>query len=146
MPVATIGLFTMAIVVVAIAYMISQLVGGGGNSQLSPADTVATQAALRTQTPTSGQGQLPPVTQSPQAGGGQTTPVANQTPTTPGAGTTPARTTPAAGGQLHRVESGEFCGSIADKYDITLQQLLTANNMTEDDCTSLQIGQELKIP
>lgn len=142
MPAATIGLFTMAIVVVAIAYLISQMVGGNGENALSPADTVATQAALRTQTPQT--------EQTPQGGAGGETPAAAETPTPNGEATpaeaTPAPTTATSGQQTHTVESGEFCGTIAEQYDITVDELIEANDMTLDDCRTLQVGQELIIP
>ncbi len=145
MPAATIGLFTMAIVVVAIAYLVSQMVGGGDENGLSPADTVATQAALRTQTPQTAQ--------TPVGGGagetprtGQTTTPAATAATTPTAAAATATPTTASGQRTHTVEAGEYCGTIAEQYDITVDELLEANDMTIDDCTSLQIGQELIIP
>lgn len=140
MPAATIGLFTMAIVVVAIAYLVSQMVGGDDNNGLSPADTVATQAALRTQTPQSGG-----TSETPQAGQTTTPEPTAATTTTPEPATATPTTAPSGGG-THTVEAGEYCGTIAEQYDITVDELLEANDMTIDDCTSLQVGQELIIP
>ena len=49
MPAATIGLFALAVVVLVIAVFIQQNVGGDGNNgKISPADQVATNAALKT--------------------------------------------------------------------------------------------------
>ena len=147
MPVATIGLFALAIVVVGLAFLIQNLVGGGDDDETSPADTVATAAALNK-------------TRTAQAGGGDQTQPPNQTttqtagsrtPGTPGGtttGTRPAGTqTPRpGGGETYTVQAGDFCGSIADEFDVTLQELLDENDMTEADCANLQVGQELKIP
>ena len=41
--------------------------------------------------------------------------------------------------------SGDTCGAIAAANNITLQQLLTANNKTEQDCNNLQLGEVLKL-
>lgn len=144
MPVATVGLFALAVVVVGLAFAIQQLVGGGDDDELSPADSVATAAALnRTRTAQAG-GQ----TQQPQT---QTTQPPNGT-RTPGTGTAPAGTrtpgtgTPQQGGNRYTVKQGDICGTIASDHNITLAQLLQANNMTEDDCLKLAVGQVLVIP
>lgn len=144
MPVATIGLFALAIVVVGLAFLIQNMVGGGGDDTVSPADTVATAAALnKTRTAQAGGGDQ---TQSP----GQTTtqPAGSGTPGTPaGTGTRPAGTqTPGAGGDTYTVQSGDFCGTIAADKGISLQDLLDANDMSEADCSNLQVGQILKLP
>src|SRR5690606_1152794 len=51
LPAATIGLFVLAVVVVAIAFVIQSVVGGDDNGSINPADALATQNALRSQTP-----------------------------------------------------------------------------------------------
>jgi LysM repeat protein len=143
MPVATIGLFAMAVVVILIAILIQQLVGGSGgsNNKISEADVVATNAALK------GQATRPPSQLTPAATGspGIGTPNPGQTP---GAGTPSATQsgTPGTSGKTYTVQSGDTCGGIATANNITLQQLLDANKMTEGDCNSLQIGQVLKLP
>ena len=140
MPVATIGLFALALVVIGLAFAIQQIVGDGDNNQLSPGDQLATRDAQQR-------------TLTSQAGGGSETqtPGAGETPQTPGTGETPGEATPTptegnGGGSTYTVEAGDFCGSIADDNGITLQQLLDANDMTEDDCLNLQPGQVLVIP
>ena len=52
--------------------------------------------------------------------------------------------TPAAGAQTYAVESGDFPGTIAEKFGITVEELLAANPGI--DATNLQIGQVLNIP
>ncbi len=76
MPVMTIGLFALAVVVIAIAFAINNLTDDGGNDQTSPGDSVATAAALDK-------------TKTAQAGGGQ--------PTTATAGTSNSWHRPNAG-------------------------------------------------
>jgi LysM repeat protein len=137
MPVATIGLFALAFVVIALAFVIQQVVGDGNGGAISPADAVATrdainrtataQAALGTPTPT-------PPAQTPQA---------TPTPGTPPPGTP----TPAPNGRpTYTVAEGDTCYSIARDHEVTLAALLQANNLTEDDCTRLAVGRELRIP
>ncbi|WP_322797313.1 LysM peptidoglycan-binding domain-containing protein [Tepidiforma sp.] len=145
LPVATIGLFALALVVLVMAFAIQQIVDDDGNSTISPADAVATRDALnRTQTAQAASGTPTPPTQ--QAG----------TTGTPGAGSTgtPATTrTPAAGtptpggnGRTYTVAEGDTCFSIAQANGVTLEELLQANNLTEDDCTRLAVGQTLRLP
>ncbi|GIW13524.1 MAG: hypothetical protein KatS3mg062_0963 [Tepidiforma sp.] len=148
LPVATIGLFALAIVIVAIAFVIQQVVDDGGGGTISPADAVATRDALnRTQTAQAAAGTPTPPTQQPG-----TQPAGTGTPRTgtPAAGTrTPgaATATPGAGGgRTYTVSEGDTCFSIAQDNGVTLQELLQANNLTEDDCTRLAVGQELQIP
>jgi LysM repeat protein len=143
MPVATIGLFALALIVIGLAFAIDRVVGGDGDDNITPADVVATAAALnKTQTATAGGGeqtQPPATTATNQPGGNQTT-----APTTTGT-RTPTAGTPAAGG-TYVVEAGDTCGAIAAENDVTLAELLDANDMTEADCSSLDVGQELTIP
>jgi LysM repeat protein len=42
--------------------------------------------------------------------------------------------------------SGDTCSGIAAANNVALDALLAANNLTLDSCTSLQVGQVLKIP
>lgn len=148
MPVATIGLFALAVVVIVLAFAIQQLVGDSGGGDQSPADAVATKNALN-QTATAqaagtGTGQTP-TTRTPGTG----------TPGTPGTaatGTRPATTgTPSPGAtngavKRYTVKDGDSCFAIAIANGVTLQELLQANKLTEDDCTRLKVGQELIIP
>lgn len=140
MPVATIGLFALAIVIVVVAFFINQALGDD-EAPLSPADEFATNQALTQQAGGGAQTQTPATgtTPTPQNG---TTPTA--TPTEGGQEPTPTQAP--GGGQVHVVEPGDTCSDIANQYDVTLDELLTANDMTEDDCLSIQPGQELIIP
>ena len=150
MPVATIGLFALAVIVIALAFAINNLVGGSGNdSTPSSADVVATRAAQK-------------ATETAKAGGAPTQPAKTPQPVsqTPGAATATlapgqTRTTTAGTGsatpggavaKTYTVKSGDTCGAIASANNVTLQQLLTANNKSEDDCTKLQVGDVLKLP
>lgn len=150
MPVATIGLFALALIVIALAFAINNLVGGGGDdSKLSSADVVATRAAEKaTQTAKAGgtQPTQPPPTQQP----GSQTPGAATATLAPGQTRTTTAVagsvTPGGSAKTYVVKSGDTCGAIAIANNITLQQLLTANNKSEDDCTKLQVGDVLKLP
>lgn len=146
LPVATIGLFALAIVIVVLAVVIQQMVGDGDGGTISPADAVATRDALnRTQTAQAASGTPTPLTQQPgtqSAGATGTAPAGTRTP-----GATTRTPTPGGNGQTtYTVREGDSCFSIAQDHGVTLQQLLTANNLTEDDCTRLAVGQELVIP
>lgn len=146
MPVATIGLFALALVVVALAFGIQRLVGDGDDSTISPADAVATRDTLnktrtaqaggggQTQQPTTPQTQQPGQTTTPGPTG---TGTANRTATTTGT---------AGSGRTYKVKSGDSCFSIAQDNGVTLEALLRANNLTEADCTRLAVDQELKLP
>ena len=146
MPVATIGLFALAVVVIVLAFAIQQMVGDSGGDGQAPADAVATRDALnRTRTAQAGGGETTPTTPTTQTPG-------NQTTGTPANGTTtPTTRTPSPGatsgtGTTYTVQDGDSCFAIALDHDITLQELLDANDLTEDDCTRLNVGDELIIP
>ena len=136
LPVATIGLFVLAVVVIALAFWIQSIVGDddddGGET---PADTLTQEAQTATA----------------NAGDGETATPGGETPTTPaeGGGET-ATAAPTEGGeggeQTYVIQEGDFCGAIADQFGITLEEFLTANNFTEDDCSNLAVGQEVIIP
>ena len=151
MPVMTAGLFALALVIVAIAFAIQNLVDDGDDGGLSPADTVATAAAVdKTRTAQAAGGQPTQPANGTQAPGGSQTATGSRTPGTAGPTATGTRTsgtgTPGAGGKTYVVKSGDFCGTIAEANGVSLAALLQANNMTEADCATLQIGKELKIP
>lgn len=66
------------------------------------------------------------------------------TPTKPPSATvTP---TPPLPPGMYEIAAGDFCGSIAADHGVSLQQMLAANSMTEDDCLKIQIGQRLVMP
>jgi len=144
LPVATIGLFSLAIVVVVLAFAINKLSGGSSGSEVplvakNQTATAAAAGAGAAKTQTVVIGTRP---------AGSTTPGANQTPgaQTPGTGTPGASPTGGAGGKTYTVKSGDTCFGIAQSNNTTLQALLDANKMTEADCSSLAIGQTLKLP
>lgn len=148
LPVATIGLFALAIVIVALAFAIQRLVGDGDDNTLSPADSVATRDATnKTRTAQAAGGnqtQQPGTTQTQQPGGSQT-PAGSQTAT--GTRTTTATASGTANGsKTYVVKSGDTCGAIAEANGVTLAALLAANNLTEQGCTQLAVGQTLKLP
>jgi hypothetical protein len=104
MPVATIGLLGLAVVVIAVAFLVQRAVGDDDDS-LTPAERFETQDALRKTQQAGAGGTTVPVTQPP----GTTTPGAPRTPGTPGTATTPGGTTapgstgtPGAGGRTTR--------------------------------------------
>jgi LysM repeat protein len=141
MPAATIGLFALAIVLIAIAFLINQAVDDDdGNAATNESDAFATQNAAAQQT-AQAQTQTPAGNETP---GGTGTPNGNQTPGTQTPGTT--RTgTPGAGGE-YTVVAGDTCSGIAEDNGVTLAELLEANDMTEDDCLTLDVGDKLTIP
>lgn len=138
LPVATIGLFALAIVVIGLAFAINQFSGGGGDNN-SVTDSFKTAQSQKTAagntTATPGKTATTAPGSSPTTG----TPGANQSP-----GAT--ATKPANGGGTYTVVSGDTCSGIATAKGVTLQALLDANNMTEADCSGLAIGQVLKLP
>lgn len=147
MPVATIGLFALALVVVGLAIAINQMVGDSGGGSQAPADAVATKDALnKTQTAQAGGDDQTPTTPTTQTPGTGQTP---GTATTDGTATgtrTPGTGTPSTGEKTYTVQEGDFCSTIAEANGISLEDLLAANTMTEADCATLQIGQVLKLP
>lgn len=146
MPVATIGLFVLAIVIVGLAFAIQQMVGDGDDGGISPADQVATRDAINKTRTAQGGGnnQTPGTGTTPQPG--NNTPAASQTGTASRTTTATASGTPGAGGKVYKVKAGDTCGAIAEANGVTLAALLAANNLTEDACTRLNVDQELKIP
>lgn len=59
-------------------------------------------------------------------------------------------TTPISGtgttAKKHTVVAGEFCGTIAALYSITVEELLRANRTINEGCTNLAVGDILNIP
>lgn len=143
MPVATVGLFALALGLVVLAIVIQNLVGGGGGEELTPADRLATQEAQVRQTPRSGDGEQP----TPTLGAGETPTAETPTavPTTPAADSTPASTaTPGGSGQTYVVQPGDTCSSIAEQFGTTVEAIREANGLDEE-CT-IFADQELIIP
>ena len=143
MPVATVGLFALALGLVVLAIVIQNLIGGNGGGELTPADRLATQEAQARQTPGSGGEQQP----TPTVGGQQTAVEGSPTaaPTTPAAdGTATPTATTGSGGQTYVVQPGDTCSSIAERFGTTVDAIREANGLDED-CT-IFVDQELVIP
>ncbi|MFN0095093.1 MAG: LysM peptidoglycan-binding domain-containing protein [Dehalococcoidia bacterium] len=146
MPVATIGLFALAVVVILLAFWISSIVGGDDDDGISPADAQRTSLAARTPTP----GASTPTTRpgTPSATPNAATRTAQGTGTAAATGTvtgTPATGTPGANGNTYTVVAGDICGTIADKNNITVEQLRSLNPSIDAECTNLQLGQQLRV-
>ena len=111
---------------------------GGGEDESSDATTTSTAAAV--QTPPA-----PSTTRSPA-------PIQPPTPTAalPPAPTTaappPAPTTaaPASSGLTYTVQSGDTLAAIADRFNVTVDEIISANNIQNADVIS--IGQQFVIP
>lgn len=136
MPVATIGLFALAIIVIVLAFVIQGALGSDskGNGPLaSVSDTQTAQAKSATPAQTQ-----PPTTTTP----GTTAPGTPRTGTpatgTPGTGT-------GTGAKEYTVVAGDSCGAIADKNGISLDQFFTFNPSIDKNCTNLQVGQVVKV-
>ncbi|MBI2765749.1 MAG: LysM peptidoglycan-binding domain-containing protein [Chloroflexi bacterium] len=137
MPVATVGLFALAIIVIAIAFLINSAVGGG--DKLSPAEVNQTNTAVAKK--------ATPGATTPTPGGATATNGTARPGTTTATGTAAPRTaTPAGSGAgTYTVESGDNCGAIADKNGITLDQFFTLNPTIDRSCNNLAVGQVVKV-
>jgi LysM repeat protein len=47
---------------------------------------------------------------------------------------------------LHALKEGEFPGSVAEQYNVSVFDLLSVNGLTDEDAVFLQIGQVLIVP
>lgn len=137
MPVATIGLFALALVVVGLAFWIDNTVGSGKGSDPPQVAQFATQTALANAART----QQPGQTQQPANSATANAQATSQAKTPTGSATAPAN-----GAKSHTVKAGEYCITIAEANNVSLEALLQANNMSETDCNELKIGQVLKLP
>jgi len=145
MPVATIGLFALAIVVLALAFLINRAVGGDGGDDLSAADRAATQFARTATQPGGGGADETPDT-------GNETPAGNETPgnnaTTPAGGGDDETPTPGSGGtgdETYTVQPGDNCQSIATAHDLTLDEFYELNPDINEACSNLQLDQEVRV-
>ena len=96
---------------------------------------------------------LPGIAMGGGGGGGGTgfyqlnlsgTPVPFPTPTLVPAFTTPDPAVDDPNAAIYSVQEGDTCGAIAQKYGVSVQELITANNLS-DQCI-ITIGQTLLIP
>ncbi|NTV65616.1 MAG: LysM peptidoglycan-binding domain-containing protein, partial [Oscillochloris sp.] len=53
---------------------------------------------------------------------------------------------PPTGGRRYTVQAGDSLRSIAEQFNVTIEALLQANQMTPAQGDALQVGQELVIP
>ncbi len=137
----TIGLFILAAVVLALAFLIQNVVGGDDGKTLTPAEVQQTQAALKPTTPATAAATRTAGAGTPGGTPGNSataTAQANRTPT--GSATS---TAPAAG--TYTVKAGDSCQAIADANGVTLDQLRQLNPTIDATCSNLGIGQVLKL-
>lgn len=136
MPVATIGLFALALVVVGLAFWINNSVGSGKNGDTPQVAQFQTQTALANAAKTQ-----PAQTQQPANSATASAQATSQNKTPTGSATAPAN-----GAKSVTVKSGDTCFGIASANNVPLDAFLQANNMTEADCGNLKVGQVLKLP
>ena len=117
------------------ALVLAGCFGGGGD------DSSETTVATTTAGPTV-QTLAPPPTVPAQP----PTPTAAPAPAPTTAAPAPAPTTaaPASGGLTYTVQSGDTLASIADRFNVSVDDIVSANNITNPDIIS--IGQQFVIP
>lgn len=120
---------TLATLVLAVALGLSLVAGCAGGSSPSP---TAISAPTIPAKPTAAPAVSPPAT--------PTTPPAAPTATVAAAPTSTA--TPAV--TVYIVQPGDTLNKIAEKFGVSLDALIKANNISKPD--SLDVGQEIKIP
>ena len=120
------------------ALVLTSCFGGGGDDDESSDETTTTSAAPTVQT-------LAPVVE-PVAPVQPPTPTAAPPPAPTTAAPPPAPTTaaPASGGLTYTVQSGDTLAAIADRFNVTVDEIISANNITNADVIS--IGQQFIIP
>jgi len=60
--------------------------------------------------------------------------------------TADATAVPTSANQTYTIEAGDTPIGIANQFDITVEELLAANNLTVEDARSLRVGEILEIP
>ncbi len=136
---ATVSLFVLAAVVVAIAFIVNRELGDDDTVPVAPVATEAPTAAAATEAPAATPEPTPVPTPEP-------TPVPTPAPTPE---PTPAPTPAPVGATTYIVQAGDTCGAIASEFEITLDELLAANEdleITEDGGCPIFPEQELTIP
>ena len=73
-------------------------------------------------------------------------PTSTPVPAAPAATPTPSATATPTPLAVYEVRRGDTLFDIATKYDVSVEGLLAANDLTEDDVYTIQPGDELKIP
>ena len=118
------------------ALVLAGCFGGGGDDESSETTTSTTTSSaptVLTLAPVPAPVQPPTPTAAP--------PPAPTTAAPPPAPTTAA---PASGGLTYTVQSGDTLASIADRFNVSVDDIVTANNITNPDVIS--IGQQFVIP
>jgi LysM repeat protein len=103
-----------------------------------PAETAAPSATAR---PTS----APTATSEPPTATPEPTVAPTATPVPPTETPVPPTAAP-AGPRTYRVQPGDTLRSIAEQFNVSVQALLDANDLTPEEADSLRIDQELVIP
>ena len=109
---------------------------GGGEDESSDATTTSTAAAVQT----------PPAPSTTRSPAPPPTPTAALPPAPTTAALPPAPTTaaPASSGLTYTVQSGDTLAAIADRFNVTVDEIISANNIQNADVIS--IGQQFVIP
>ena len=109
---------------------------GGGGDESSDATTTSTAAAVQT----------PPAPSTTKSPAPPPTPTAALPPASTTAAPPPAPTTaaPASSGLTYTVQSGDTLAAIADRFNVTVDEIISANNIQNADVIS--IGQQFVIP
>jgi LysM repeat protein len=105
------------------------------------AEPAATTTPSVTDRPTS----APTATSEPPTATLEPTEAPTATPVPPTETPVPATAAP-AGPRTYRVQPGDTLRSIAEQFDVSVQALLDANDLTPEEADSLRIDQELVIP
>lgn len=80
-------------------------------------------------------------------GSGSEQPTPSPTPSNEPADPTPTATEPPfSGGSTYTLESGDFCGSIAEDFGVSLDDFMAVNGLNPDSCTRLDVGDVVIIP
>ena len=118
------------------ALVLAGCFGGGGDDESSD-ETTTTSAAPTVQT------LAPPAPTAPVQ---PPAPTAAPPPAPTTAAPPPAPTTaaPASGGLTYTVQSGDTLAAIADRFNVTVDEIISANNIQNADVIS--IGQQFVIP
>lgn len=144
MPAATIGLLGLAVVVVGLAFLVQQILGGDSDSMM-PGDNLATQEALtsaQTATAEAGGSTFDDGGDEPAPGNGDAAPPDEGDDAAPpeddGAPADEGPTT-------HVVEPGDTCFALADRYGSTVEEIIEVNGLNAE-CSNLGVGEEITIP
>ncbi len=99
---------------------------------------------LPTRTPRPSATPAPPATATPEL---SPTPAVTSTPEATATAEPPSATPePPTAGRRYVVEAGDTFRAIAERFGVTVPDLLRANNLTPEQADNLRVGQELVIP